>query len=53
MFECISIAEARYIEGFRIFPRFNTGEAGEVDPQDLVHRYEVVSIAPPNPCISG
>nr|VFK37529.1 MAG: Protein of unknown function (DUF2442) [Candidatus Kentron sp. SD]VFK43345.1 MAG: Protein of unknown function (DUF2442) [Candidatus Kentron sp. SD] len=40
MTECIFIAEARYIEGFRVFLRFNTGEAGEVDLRNLVHEYE-------------
>jgi len=34
--DCISISEAKYISGYRIWLRFNTGEAGEVDLEDLV-----------------
>ncbi|VFN04110.1 MAG: hypothetical protein BECKG1743D_GA0114223_109372 [Candidatus Kentron sp. G] len=33
--ECIAVSEARYIEGFRVFPGFNTGEPGEVDSRDV------------------
>nr|VFK17252.1 MAG: Protein of unknown function (DUF2442) [Candidatus Kentron sp. LPFa] len=38
--ESIHIAEARYLDGFKIFLRFNTGESGEVDLEDIVHQYE-------------
>jgi len=34
--DCISISEAKYIDGYRIWLRFNTGETGEVDLEDLV-----------------
>ncbi len=39
--ECISILEARYIKDCRIFLKFNTGEAGEVDLRDLVYKYQI------------
>nr|VFK80573.1 MAG: Protein of unknown function (DUF2442) [Candidatus Kentron sp. SD] len=39
--ECIHILDAHYIEGFRIFLRFNTGESGMVDLEDVIHRYEI------------
>jgi len=41
MMECIFVSEARYKEGFKIFLRFNTGESGEVDLRDVIHRYEI------------
>ena len=34
--DCISISEAKYIGGYRIWLRFNTGETGEVDLEDLI-----------------
>jgi hypothetical protein len=37
--ECISIKEARYSKGHQISLKFNTGETGEVDLCDLVHKY--------------
>jgi hypothetical protein len=39
MGECISVSEARYVDGYRIWLRFNTGESGEVDLRDLVFSY--------------
>ncbi|MBI3358141.1 MAG: DUF2442 domain-containing protein [Nitrospirae bacterium] len=39
--ECISISEARYVKDFRVFLKFNTGETGEVDIQDLVYKYQI------------
>ena len=38
--ECISVTEARYVGGYRIWLRFNTEETGEVDLQDLVFSHE-------------
>jgi len=35
----IKVAEARYLEGFRIWLRFNTGEEGIVDLADVIARY--------------
>ena len=43
MTECIYLSEARYIEGFKIFLKFNTGESGEVDLEDF---YILGSYAP-------
>ncbi|MBT8490135.1 MAG: DUF2442 domain-containing protein [Deltaproteobacteria bacterium] len=39
--ECISVSEARYIENFKVFLKFNTGEAGEVDLRDVIHQYKI------------
>lgn len=38
--DCISVVEARYIDGYRIWLRFNTGESGEADLEDLVFAYK-------------
>jgi hypothetical protein len=35
----VNVQEARHIEGYRIWLRFNTGEIGEVDLSDLIQRY--------------
>jgi hypothetical protein len=37
----VDIVEARYVDGFRIWLKFNTGESGVVDLHDLVFRYRV------------
>jgi len=34
--DCISIKEARYINGYRVWLKFNTNETGEVDLRDLI-----------------
>jgi len=39
--ECISIVEARHIQGHRVFLKFNTGETGEVDLRDIVYKYQI------------
>lgn len=39
--ECISILEARHVEDYRVFLKFNTGETGEADLQDLVYKYQI------------
>lgn len=39
--ECISILEASYVRDYRVFLKFNTGESGEVDLRDLVHKYKI------------
>jgi hypothetical protein len=41
MSECISISEAKYIGEYRISLRFNTGECGIVDLEDLVYAYPI------------
>jgi len=38
--ECVSVIEAHYIKDFKIYLKFNTGEAGEVDLRDVVYKYE-------------
>jgi hypothetical protein len=35
----VAIAEARYLDGYRIWLRFNTREEGTVDLTDVVHRF--------------
>ena len=36
--ESVYLIEAQYRGGYRIFLRFNTGEAGEVDLEAVVHQ---------------
>lgn len=36
----IYLAEAHYIEDFRIFLKFNTGESGEADLKETVFKYD-------------
>jgi hypothetical protein len=36
----VDIVEARYLEGYRIWLRFNTGDDGVVDFQDLIDKYK-------------
>ncbi len=43
MVECIAISEARYLDDYRVWLRFNTGEAGEVDLQPLIFRYSAAA----------
>ena len=40
--ESVCLIEAQYRGGYRIFLRFNAGEAGEVDLEDVVHQYLAV-----------
>jgi len=40
---CVSVLEARHINDYRIWLKFNTGETGEVDLRDIVHKYEIAS----------
>lgn len=39
MAECISVQEARYVNDYRIWLRFNTGESGEVDLRSLIFKF--------------
>jgi hypothetical protein len=41
MNECRSISEAKYIDGYRISLRFNTGECGIVDLEGLIFAYPI------------
>ncbi len=43
MEECVYLQDAKYVDGFRIFLTFNTGESGEVDLQDIVQQYEIAA----------
>ena len=36
----VVIVEARYLEGYRIWLRFNTGDDGVVDLKDLIDKYQ-------------
>jgi hypothetical protein len=38
--DCISISEAKYLGGYRIWLRFNTGVSGEVDLEDIVFAHK-------------
>ena len=38
--ESVYLIEAQYRGSYRIFLRFNTGEAGEVDLEEVVHQYQ-------------
>jgi len=36
----VDIVEARYLEGYRIWLKFNTGDDGVVDLKDLIDKYQ-------------
>ncbi len=35
--------EAKYIDGYRLWLSFNTGENGEVDLTDFLHKYPIAT----------
>lgn len=39
----VNVQEARYLDGYRVWLKFNTGESGEVDLQDMVFKYDVAA----------
>ena len=41
--DCVYILEANYLDGFRLHLKFNTGESGEVDLEDIVHKYKIAA----------
>ncbi|TNJ37573.1 DUF2442 domain-containing protein [Chlorobaculum thiosulfatiphilum] len=43
MIECIYIEGAKYLDGYRIFLRFNDGKSGIVDLKETVFRHPVAS----------
>ncbi len=43
MVECITVRKARYIDDYRIWLDFNTGESGEVDLKDLVWKFSAAA----------
>ncbi len=38
--QSVFLLEAKYIDNFKVFLKFNTGEAGEVDLKDLIYKYK-------------
>ncbi len=40
---CIYLTEARYVNDYNIFLKFNTGESGEVDLKETVFKYKIAS----------
>lgn len=43
MIALINIQEARYLDDYRVWLKFNTGESGEVDLQDMIFKYKVAA----------
>ncbi len=41
--DCVYLTDASYVEGFRVFLTFNTGESGSVDLKEVVFRNEVAA----------
>ena len=41
MRECVYLKEAKYLEGFRIYLRFNDGLAAEIDLENEIRKYRV------------
>lgn len=41
--ECVHVTEAKYVRDYKVFLKFNTGESGEVDLMDIVHKYEIAA----------
>lgn len=39
----VNILEARHLDGYRIWLKFNTGETGEVDLRDMVLKYKIAA----------
>lgn len=37
----VNVQAARYLDGYRLWLEFNTGESGEVDLQDMILKYEM------------
>lgn len=38
--ECVYLLEAHYKKDYKVFLRFNTGESGEVNLEEIVHKYK-------------
>lgn len=43
MIASISVQEGRYLDDYRVWLKFNTGESGEVDLQDMIFKYKVAA----------
>jgi hypothetical protein len=39
----VNVQEARYLDDYRVWLKFNTGESGEVDLQDMIFKYKVAA----------
>lgn len=39
----VNVQAARYLDGYRLWLKFNTGESGEVDLEDLIFKYKVAA----------
>jgi len=39
----VNVQEARYLNDYRIWLKFNTGESGEVDLHDMIFKYKVTA----------
>lgn len=39
----VNVQEARYLDGYRVWLKFNTGESGEVDLQDMIFKYKIAT----------
>ena len=38
--ECVYLIDAQYEEDYKVFLKFNTGESGKVDLEEMVHKYK-------------
>jgi hypothetical protein len=43
MNECAYLLDAEYRCGFKVFIRFNTGEAGEIDLAEIINKHEAAA----------
>lgn len=43
MIDCIYLEEAKYLDGFRIFLKFNDGKSGVVDLKETVFRHPIAT----------
>jgi hypothetical protein len=41
--ECAYLLDAEYRHGFKVFVRFNTGEAGEIDLSEVISTYDAAA----------
>ena len=39
--ECVYLLEAKYIEDYKIFLKFNTGESGKVDLEQTIYKHKI------------
>ncbi|MDD5676056.1 MAG: DUF2442 domain-containing protein [Chitinivibrionales bacterium] len=41
--ECITVSQARYVQDYRIWIEFSTGESGEADLKELVFKFPIAT----------